>query len=224
MACCPGRLPQDEQEVHASTSINRILVSERAKARIPQCLLLGTGESGKSTIFKQMRMLHGAGYSEAQLTEARVMIRAAIRKDVAALAEAARSRRILDQVGVDNAAYPSNVQAAIDTIAASADDVPLEQLVDQIELMWADPTVRKVYDLRHLYQLSDGAHYFLDKIGIAAKGDWVPNTEDLIRTRVRTNGAVDQVLNFRNNGDVPWRRWCRRSLCLNVDCRAVTDG
>lgn len=76
------------------------------------------------------------------------MIRAAIRKDVAALAEAARSRRILDQVGVDNAAYPSNVQAAIDTIAASADDVPLEQLVDQIELMWADPTVRKVRCLK----------------------------------------------------------------------------
>jgi hypothetical protein len=28
------------------------------------CLLIGTGESGKSTFIKQMRIIHGTGYSE----------------------------------------------------------------------------------------------------------------------------------------------------------------
>ena len=28
------------------------------------CCLVGTGESGKSTFIKQMRIIHGAGYSE----------------------------------------------------------------------------------------------------------------------------------------------------------------
>ena len=28
------------------------------------CLFLGTGESGKSTFIKQMRIIHGAGYSD----------------------------------------------------------------------------------------------------------------------------------------------------------------
>lgn len=28
------------------------------------CLFLGTGESGKSTFIKQMRIIHGTGYSE----------------------------------------------------------------------------------------------------------------------------------------------------------------
>ena len=34
-------------------------------------LLLGTGESGKSTLFKQMRVLYGTGYSEEERKQVR---------------------------------------------------------------------------------------------------------------------------------------------------------
>ncbi|XXQ39167.1 G-protein alpha subunit [Plasmodiophora brassicae] len=199
MACCAGARPSDPQEVQASLAINKVLVSERANPPAPQCLLLGTGESGKSTIFKQMRLLHGVGYSEAELMEARVMIRTAIQKDVVTLAGAARSPAVLSQVGGD-VAFPDDVKSAIDTIGASADGKTLDQLVDLIELMWADPAVRRVYNVRHLYHLSDGAHYFLDKIRIVAQDGWLPTSEDLIRVRVRTSGVVDQLLTFSNMG------------------------
>ena len=37
-------------------------------------LLLGAGESGKSTFLKQMRILHGKGYDEAALLEYRSVV------------------------------------------------------------------------------------------------------------------------------------------------------
>lgn len=71
------------------------------------------------------------------------MIRTAIQKDVVTLAGAARSPAVLSQVGGD-VAFPDDVKSAIDTIGASADGKTLDQLVDLIELMWADPAVRRV--------------------------------------------------------------------------------
>jgi hypothetical protein len=43
-------------------------VDERANLRVMKILLLGPGESGKSTIFKQMKILHQQGFSPEERT------------------------------------------------------------------------------------------------------------------------------------------------------------
>lgn len=61
MKCFSG---VDEESEH-SKEIDK-LCREDAKQRnhITQLLLLGTGESGKTTIIKQMKILHINGFSE----------------------------------------------------------------------------------------------------------------------------------------------------------------
>ena len=64
-ACLSSTSPEDRAATKASKNIEKLmqnsLVMESEKIKL---LLLGAGESGKSTIFKQMRVLFGAPLSE----------------------------------------------------------------------------------------------------------------------------------------------------------------
>ena len=66
LSCC---LPiSDSRRLDAQ--LTRFLETEFRRNQMEyKILLLGTGEAGKSTFLRQMRILHGEGYSEQQRKE-----------------------------------------------------------------------------------------------------------------------------------------------------------
>ncbi|KPP75247.1 guanine nucleotide-binding protein G(q) subunit alpha-like [Scleropages formosus] len=63
MACCLSEEAKEARRIN--DEIERQLRRDKRDARRElKLLLLGTGESGKSTFIKQMRIIHGSGYSE----------------------------------------------------------------------------------------------------------------------------------------------------------------
>ena len=72
----PPSKQDDRQEVNTSGGIDRDLDRARQQEELKvKLLLLGAGESGKSTIFKQMRILHGSPRSEDDLRMYGVVVR-----------------------------------------------------------------------------------------------------------------------------------------------------
>lgn len=69
MGICRSKLTTEQnQELGQSKLIDKQMREDAAKESIKiRLLLLGTGESGKSTIFKQMRILYGNGYDHDEL-------------------------------------------------------------------------------------------------------------------------------------------------------------
>jgi hypothetical protein len=66
----------DPQEIIKSSGIDRELDRARQQEELKvKLLLLGAGESGKSTIFKQMRILHGSPRTEDDLRMYGVVVR-----------------------------------------------------------------------------------------------------------------------------------------------------
>ncbi len=64
MACC-GMSAEAREQRRINQEIERqIKKDKRDQRKELKLLLLGTGESGKSTFIKQMRIIHGSGYSE----------------------------------------------------------------------------------------------------------------------------------------------------------------
>ena len=73
MFCCGGggSSSTDTPEAAAAALKAKQLAKEQVKEmskrrQVTKILLLGAGESGKSTIFKQMKVIHKDGYSEAE--------------------------------------------------------------------------------------------------------------------------------------------------------------
>ena len=72
----PSTKANDPQEINQNAAIDRDLDRARQQEELKvKLLLLGAGESGKSTIFKQMRILHGSPRSEDDLRMYGVVVR-----------------------------------------------------------------------------------------------------------------------------------------------------
>lgn len=60
---CGGK-PQTEERFISQKIDEKLKNDGKKLAKVQQLLLLGTGESGKTTIIKQMKILHINGFSE----------------------------------------------------------------------------------------------------------------------------------------------------------------
>ena len=60
--------------------------------------------------------------------------------------------------------------------------------VDHFKTLWADAGIQQTYDNRSSYQLTDSASYFFERLDAIAEESYLPNEQDVLRSRVRRNG------------------------------------
>ncbi|CAI9737960.1 nucleotide-binding G(s) subunit alpha [Octopus vulgaris] len=152
-------------------------------------LLLGAGESGKSTIVKQMRILHvdgGFGPEERKLKieDIKRNIRDAILTITGAMST------LNPPVELDDSSLMHHVNY-IQEIASQQDfDYPAE-FYEHTEILWRDKGVQNCYERSNEYQLIDCAQYFLDRVHIVKSADYTPTEQDILRCRVLTSGIFE---------------------------------
>jgi len=196
---CVKQVPPERQE---SRKIERYLKTEDAQYRNEvKLLLLGAGESGKSTIAKQMQILHKNGFSHQErldfiptiifniLSSLNVLVR---NRDASRLSLSAVAKKIADEFVTK---FPEQDIPHISSI--SKDDA------QSIQLLWNDPAIKATYiqDAAKL-QLCSSAQYFLDSLERVVQSDYVPSDQDILHARRATTGI--QVINFVVE-DVPFK-------------------
>jgi hypothetical protein len=67
-----------------------------------------------------------------------------------------------------------------------------EKLGLMIKDLWSDIGIQQVYAKRSEFQLNDSTKYFMDNIDRVILSDYVPTTEDILRSRLRTDGAIEE--------------------------------
>ncbi|TKC42316.1 hypothetical protein EI555_018019 [Monodon monoceros] len=160
----------------------------------------GTGESGKSTFIKQMRIIHGSGYSDEDrkgftklvyqniFTAMQAMIRA---MDTLRIQYVCEQNKVLCSFEQENAQLIREVD--VDKVSALSRDQ-----VEAIKQLWQDPGIQECYDRRREYQLSDSARYYLTDIDRIAMPSFVPTQQDVLRVRVPTTGIIEYPFDLEN--------------------------
>ncbi|GJN90002.1 hypothetical protein Rhopal_002997-T1 [Rhodotorula paludigena] len=148
---------------------------EKAVARRDiKLLLLGTGESGKSTILKQMRLHHLGGYTDEERDGYREIVYANLIQSMQVVIEALHDLNMpLPPSLRDKAAYIMSVRvSAHDPCPPMLDPMVTKALV----ALWADPTTKAYFDAA-------------ERIGAQ---DYVPTDQDILRSRVKTTGLTEE--------------------------------
>lgn len=164
--------------------------------QIVKMLLLGAGESGKSTIFKQMKTIYQDGFNEQERKAFKGIVHSNVVSSMKNLAEG------FSKVSV---AMPDDLKALYDKLEADA-DIQQENVTPAngvlIKEFWAHASVKEVFERKSEFQLNDSADYFFDALDRVMADDYIPNEQDVLRSRVRTTGIVQsdfkiKTLNFK---------------------------
>lgn len=185
MACCLTEEAKEQKRINQE--IERQLRKDKRDARRElKLLLLGTGESGKSTFIKQMRIIHGSGYSE---DDKRSFIKIVYQNIFMAMNSMIRAMDTLKIVYKD----PQNEENAnlIRQIDHETVTTFEEQFVEAIKSLWADMGIQECYDRRREYQLTDSAKYYLDDVDRLTQPDYLPTLQDILRVRTPTTGIIE---------------------------------
>ncbi|XP_078047452.1 G protein alpha q subunit isoform X6 [Augochlora pura] len=185
MACCLSEEAKEQKRINQE--IERQLRKDKRDARRElKLLLLGTGESGKSTFIKQMRIIHGAGYSD---DDKRGFIKLVYQNIFMAMQSMIRAMDLLKIEYADS----SNIEKAelvrvVDFETVTTFESPY---VEAIKDLWADAGIEQCYDRRREYQLTDSAKYYLMEIDRVAAPNYLPTEQDILRVRVPTTGIIE---------------------------------
>jgi len=196
-SCCPFGDPQNKR-------INNAMRAwESEDLEVIKLLFLGAGGSGKSTLFRQLRLLHGNGLQEEERLNFRKSIYQNIVFGMKTLVKENRASQEDDESGSDQA-QQSKVsdkcdQKLAEYIETLDEGAPIsEECAKLIKKAWKERGLQETWKGRAKMQLEDTLKYFLENIDRIAKRDYIPSKDDVLHVRIQTTGIVEERLTMES--------------------------
>jgi len=153
-----------------------------------QLVLLGGGECGKTTIFKQIQILHGTGFGDNAGDWVSAIHQSPLRS----------MRVLLGALQTKGLAVSSDIQAKADAILGNyqALSTLTPEAGADIDAVFKDPAVQGLLEFKEgetALDLDDNAIYFLTKVNELSTGSYTPSTDDILKVRdpTRTIETLD---------------------------------
>ncbi|XP_053321433.1 guanine nucleotide-binding protein subunit alpha-11 [Spea bombifrons] len=192
MACCLSEEVKESKRINAEIE-KQLKRDKKDSKREVKLLLLGTGESGKSTFIKQMRIIHGSGYSEEDKKGFTKLVYQNIFTAMQSMIRAMETLKILYKCEQNKA--NAQLIREVDVEKVNSFEQPH---ANAIRNLWNDPGIQECYDRRREYQLSDSAKYYLTDVDRISKPGYLPTQQDVLRVRVPTTGIIEYPFDLEN--------------------------
>lgn len=193
--------PEELESLQRSHKIDKMIQKDKQVLRRQvKLLLLGAGESGKSTFLKQMRIIHNYSFEPDQLLEYRACVFQNVLRGMKVLVDARRKLGIPWQHPSNDAhaqrllSYESNLEPA--------DAETFGRYAPSVRVLWQDGGIRAAFERRIEFQLGDGVRYFFEHLDRIATKEYIPTNQDILHARKATKGITEFVVPV--NG-VPFR-------------------
>jgi len=183
---CSGGQKQavDLEKEKQNRDINEHLRDEKRRLESEvKLLLLGAGESGKSTVAKQMKIIHLKGFTKEECLTYKSIINNNVIGSMKVLVHAAtergiplESKAVADRFVNEQGYFTGSITPAI---------------ASDLKTLWADQGIQTAYSRQAEFQLNDSAKYYFEAVDRLASADYVPTEQDVLRSRAKTTGIIE---------------------------------
>mmetsp|Transcript_16000 Transcript_16000/g.60966 ORF Transcript_16000/g.60966 Transcript_16000/m.60966 type:complete len:356 (-) Transcript_16000:3536-4603(-) len=186
MGACSSQLSAEEKDAADKTRQidNQMYQDFQTENKKIKLLLLGTGESGKSTIFKQMKILYGVGFSEGEREKYKPFVYGNIIEAMKAMCEACEAFGIAGEIEARDS-YDVVMEASLE------DEIDVA-LGKHLATLWADPGIQAAWERRSEFQVVETTKTYFDSIEQIASDGYVPTKEHVLLARVRSLGITHE--------------------------------
>lgn len=184
-----------ERDAALHREAERRLKEAKAKlAKQVKVLLLGSGDSGKSTILKQMRLIHRIPFTTSEVEHYRQLIFENLTRGL---------RSLLDAMVEMGLPVSPEIMVYVDMIDDSPDVGDGEPFPPEYETalrtLWDDENVRKGWNRGNEAALPENLPYFFQSLPRLFAPGFTPTAQDIIRTRARTIGITETTFQLNDH-------------------------
>ncbi|KAI8071224.1 guanine nucleotide binding protein, alpha subunit [Gongronella butleri] len=188
MGLCQSASRNSSTEGKRSREIDKEIDKERKQqTRHCKILLLGSGESGKSTILKQMKIINQNGFSQDELGSWRTVIFRNLYDSAQAIVNAMQQFEY-QYTSQDIKDCATKLLQDMDPNMAQLDPA----IAHCLNKFWADANVQRCLEERQSqFYIMDNATYFFDNLDRIEQQDYVPTEQDVLRARLKSTGITE---------------------------------
>ncbi|KAL7985949.1 hypothetical protein Chor_011115 [Crotalus horridus] len=165
------------EEKHSRELEKKLKEDAEKDARTVKLLLLGAGESGKSTIVKQMKGVLGIHLHYLQQHPA---------------------VHAIHSEGNGHLEHPDDSRMLVHLADTIEEGTMPKEMSDIIERLWKDTGIQACFDRASEFQLNDSAGYYLNALARLVVPGYVPTEQDVLRSRVKTTGIIETQFSFKD--------------------------
>ncbi|KAL5485495.1 hypothetical protein ACEPAI_8137 [Sanghuangporus weigelae] len=188
MGCAQSSIIDEEAKARNDEIENQLKRDRMLAKNEIKMLLLGAGESGKSTVLKQMKLIHHGGYNEQERDSYKEIIFSNTIQSMRAILEAMPQLDL--QLAPQNDARRNIILSLPGQIETNY--MPRD-VADAIRGLWRDPGVKEAVRRSREFQLNDSAVYYFNAIDRMADPNYLPTDQDILRSRVKTTGITETM-------------------------------
>mmetsp|Transcript_1530 Transcript_1530/g.1846 ORF Transcript_1530/g.1846 Transcript_1530/m.1846 type:complete len:376 (+) Transcript_1530:334-1461(+) len=171
----------------------KIAAQALKEKKLVKLLLLGPGESGKSTLLKQMKLLYG---KKDTMNEPKVQaIRMNVVTNMIKLLLASEAF-----VPLADEKLQGDASELLKLNAIPQEDWVIKPALGDVMMrLWQDEGIRETWEkYQNRIQVPENLPYFLDSVERIFDSNYRPNQGDWLRVRVRSSGVYEEVLTLDN--------------------------
>ncbi|OJT08510.1 Guanine nucleotide-binding protein alpha-2 subunit [Trametes pubescens] len=184
---------EEEKRLHREAEKNLKEAKLKLQKQV-KVLLLGSGDSGKSTILKQMRLIHRVPFSSQEIESYRQLVFNNLTHGLSNVIDAMEDMDL--DVSEENKDLVQMIQDASDI--KDGEPFPLE-FRDVLRRLWEDPNIQTAYSRGNEAALPENLNYYFADLDRLFERTYEPNEQDIVHARARTIGITETVFTLRDH-------------------------
>lgn len=190
-----GAIEVSEEDKRLHREAEKTLKEAKSKmAKQVKVLLLGSGDSGKSTILKQMRLIHKLPFSQQEIEFYRQLVFSNLVHGLKYLLDSMEDMGLA--VSPENVSHIAKIEEAGDL--KDGETFP-EEFKEPLQLLWADSNVQKAWERGNEAALPENLIYFFADLDRLFDPSYTPNEQDIVHARARTIGITETLFQLRDH-------------------------